>query len=62
MKRFEKGGELIHFTLKIGSSGNCVKNGLEGMNADTQKSVRRQCRSRPEGLAACSKVVAAESA
>lgn len=29
--------------LKMGSSGNCVKNGLEGTIADAQKLVKKQC-------------------
>lgn len=54
---------MTYLMLKIGSSGNCVKSGLEGTIADAEKLVKKQCgqRSRPEGWPACPKVVAAES-
>lgn len=50
--------------LKMGSSGNCVKNGLKGTIADAEKPVKKQCSqsSRLEVWPAGSKVAAAESA
>lgn len=29
--------------LKMGSSGNCIKNGLEGTITDAQKLIKKQC-------------------